>query len=102
MESIVPHRSGLNLLLYLNPFSFSIDSFLNEGMTNFCNSAIITYNSGGPLVIGIDLLFKRSDGNVIKVIEKLDKANLGLVTILTTIIHLQIVKYLQSYLSLNY
>ena len=61
-----------------NPFSFSIESFLNEGMTNLCNSARITYNSGGPLVIGVDLLFKRADGNVIKVIEKLDKANLGL------------------------
>lgn len=60
------------------PFSFSIDSFLNEGMINFCNSAIITYNSGGPLVVGVDLLFKRADGNVIRVIEKLDKANLGL------------------------
>ena len=60
-------------------FSFSVDSYLNEGMTNFCNSAKITYNSGGPLVIGIDLLFKRSDGNIIKVIEKLDKANLGLI-----------------------
>jgi hypothetical protein len=47
-------------------------------MTNLCNSAIITYNSGGPLVIGIDLLFKRADGSVIRVIEKLDKANLGL------------------------
>jgi len=61
-----------------NPFNFSVESFLNEGMTNFCNSAIITYNSGSSLVVGIDLLFKRSDGNVIKVIEKLDKSNLGL------------------------
>ena len=61
-----------------NPFSFSIESFLNEGMTNFCNSARITYNSGSSLVVGIDLLFKRADGTVIKVIEKLDKANLGL------------------------
>jgi len=61
-----------------NPFSFSIDSFLNEGMTNFCNSARITYNSGSSLVVGIDLLFKKADGNIIKVIEKLDKTNLGL------------------------
>jgi len=61
-----------------NPFSFSVDSFLNEGMTNFCNSARITYNSGSSLVVGIDLLFKQADGNVIKVIEKLDKSNLGL------------------------
>jgi hypothetical protein len=60
------------------PFSFSVESYLNEGMTNFCNSAIITYNSGGPLVVGIDLLFKRADGNIIRVIEKLDKANLGI------------------------
>ena len=61
-----------------NAFSFSTDSFLNEGMTNFCNSAIITYNSGSSLVVGVDLLFKRADGTVIKVIEKLDKADLGL------------------------
>ena len=39
-----------------NPFSFSTESFLNEGMTNFCNSARITYNSGSSLVVGIDLL----------------------------------------------
>jgi hypothetical protein len=61
-----------------NPFSFSINSMLNEGMTNFANTAIINYNSGGPLVIGIDLLFKQSANNTIKVIEKLNKANLGL------------------------
>ena len=60
------------------PFSFSVESYLNEGMTNFCNAAIITYNSGGPLVVGVDLLFKKADGNIIRVIEKLDKANLGL------------------------
>jgi hypothetical protein len=61
-----------------NPFSFSTESFLNEGMTNFCNSARITYNTGSSLVVGIDLLFKKADGNIIKVIEKLDKTNLGL------------------------
>ena len=60
-----------------NPFSFSTISFLNEGMTNFCNSVIITYDSGGPLVVGIDLLFKQSNSNIIKVIEKLNKSNLG-------------------------
>lgn len=60
------------------PFGFSTDSYLNEGMTNFCNSAIITYNSGGPLVVGIDLLFKKADGNIIRVIEKLNKKNLGI------------------------
>jgi len=61
-----------------NPFEFSINSMLNEGMTNSCNTAEVTYNSGSRLVIGIDLLFKQSANNIIKVIEKLDKQNLGL------------------------
>jgi len=61
-----------------NPFDFSINSFLNEGMVNLANSVIITYNSGGPLVVGIDLLFKEAQNNTIRVIEKLDKSTLGL------------------------
>jgi hypothetical protein len=61
-----------------SPFRFSINSMLNEGMTNFCNTAIVSYNSGGPLVIGIDLLFKQSNNNIIKIIEKINKAELGL------------------------
>ena len=60
-------------------FSFSIESYLNEGMVNACNSAIITYNTGGPLVVSIELLFKKANGNIIKVIEQLNKASLGLV-----------------------
>jgi hypothetical protein len=60
------------------PFEFSKNSMLNEGMVNYCNAAIINYNSGGPLVVGIDLLFKESNKNIIKIIEKLDKANLGI------------------------
>lgn len=60
------------------PFSFSANSMLNEGMVNTYNAAIVNYNSGGPLVVGIDLLFKESNKNIIKVIEKLDKADLGL------------------------
>lgn len=59
-------------------FDFSTESFLNEGMTNLCNSVNITYNTGDSLVVGIDLLFKEAGGNIIKVIEKLDKSNLGL------------------------
>lgn len=61
-----------------NPFSFSVNSFLNEGMVNIANTTIINYFSGGPLVKGIDLLFKEAGSNVIKVIEKLNKADLGL------------------------
>ena len=60
------------------PFQFSINSMLNEGMTNFANTAIVSYNSGGPLVVGIDLLFKQSNNNIIKIIEKINKAEAGL------------------------
>jgi hypothetical protein len=60
------------------PFSFSINSYLNDGMQNQYNTAIVTYNTGGPLVKGIDLLFKETTSNVIKVIEKIDKAAIGL------------------------
>lgn len=61
-----------------NYFFYSYDSNLNEGMTNEFNAAIVTYNTGGPLVKSIDLLFKDMNSNVIKVIEKLDKQNLAL------------------------
>lgn len=59
-------------------FNFSIDSMLNEGMSNSCNSVDVTYNSGSNLVVGIDLLFKQSANNVIKIIEKIDKSTMGL------------------------
>jgi hypothetical protein len=58
-----------------NAFQFSEDSFLNEGMTNRYNGVNITFNTGGPLVVGVDLLFKEATSNVIKVIEKFDKSN---------------------------
>jgi hypothetical protein len=61
-----------------NPFEFNVNSMLNEGMTNFGNTAIVSYNTGGPLVVGIDLLFKQSNNNIIKVIEKINKAERGL------------------------
>lgn len=59
-------------------FEFSINSVLNEGMVNSCNTAIVNYNSGGPLVVGIDLLFKESNKNIIKIIEQINKANRGI------------------------
>jgi hypothetical protein len=60
-------------------FQFSIDSYLNEGMVNAANTVNITYFSGNELVVGIDLLFKEAGGNIIKVIDKLDKSELGIV-----------------------
>ena len=59
-------------------FNFSPDSYLNEGMVNEYNAVDIFYNSGGPLVVGIDLLFKQATNNIIKVIEKIDKVSAGL------------------------
>ena len=58
-------------------FEFAPKSYLNEGMTNKHNVAEVTFNTGGSLVKGIDLLFKEAGNDVIKVIEKLDKDKLG-------------------------
>ena len=58
-------------------FNFSPESYLNEGMENTYNGANVFFNTGGPLVIGIDLLFKEATGNIIKVIEKFNKQDVG-------------------------
>ena len=58
-------------------FYFDVDTMLNEGMTNYCNTAIINFNAGGPLVVGIDLLFKQSENNIIKIIQKFNKVDAG-------------------------
>tara|TARA_R110000787_G_scaffold178004_3_gene289928 strand:- start:15223 stop:19875 length:4653 start_codon:yes stop_codon:yes gene_type:complete len=58
-------------------YDLSHDSFLNEGMVNSTNACQITFNSGGPLVVGIDVLFKEMTGNSINVIEKINKADEG-------------------------
>lgn len=60
-------------------FNFDLSTFLNAGMQNSINGAIITYNSGDELVVGIDLLFKEAGNDIIRVIEKLDKSQLGFV-----------------------
>ena len=60
------------------PFSYSSSLANNKGMLNTTNICEITYNSGGELVVGIDLLFKDMSLNTIKVIEKLNKADLGI------------------------
>lgn len=59
-------------------FSFEQASYLNEGMENSKNSVDISFNSGGPLVKGIDLLFKESSNSVIKVIRKFSKSDDGI------------------------
>ncbi len=59
-------------------FRYDTDSNLNDGMVNQFNTASVTINTGGPLVKGIDLLFKDAQNSTIKIIEKLDKSIQGL------------------------
>lgn len=61
-----------------NNFEFNLDSYLNEGMTNFADTVKVTYNSGSNLVKEIDILFKDNVSNVIKVAERLNKKNFPL------------------------
>jgi len=58
-------------------FDYKIESGLNEGMTNAFNNVKITYNSGGPLVKAIEVVFAETTSSVIKSIEIFDKENLG-------------------------
>ena len=60
-----------------NEFSFSANSFLNEGMVNSKTGVQITYNTGSSLVVGIDLLFKEANDPTIKIIERIKKSPLG-------------------------
>ena len=61
------------------PFDFTSDAYLNEGMVNSTNACIITYNAGGGLVKEVELLFKDMNSGIIRVIENLNKEDLGLV-----------------------
>lgn len=60
------------------PFNLSISSFLNEGMVNSKNFIKVSFNTGGSLVKGIDLVFKESNSNVVKVVQKFDKIRDGI------------------------
>jgi len=61
-----------------NGFQLTIEAYLNEGMINAYNACKVTYYTGNSLVLGIDLLFKQSESNIIKIIEKQNKADLGI------------------------
>ena len=58
-------------------FNFDVTTVLNEGMVNLYDTAVVTFNTGGPLVVGIDLLFKEASNPVIRIVEKLNKSELG-------------------------
>ncbi len=59
-------------------FEFTPNSFLNEGMVNTINAVDIVFDTGGPLVTGVELLFKEMSDPTIKIIERFDKAVMGL------------------------
>ena len=59
------------------PFAFSPQSFLNEGMVNNFNLANITFDTGGELVTGIELLWKDNDNSIIKIMERISKDNIA-------------------------
>jgi len=60
------------------PFAFSEEEHLNVGMVNSVQVCDVTVSTGSSLVKGIDILFKEMDDNIIRVIEKVDKANSSL------------------------
>jgi len=60
------------------PFAFTTESYLNEGMVNSVQVCNVTVSTGSRLVKGIDILFKEMDDSIIRVIEKVDKAESSL------------------------
>lgn len=59
-------------------FKFDFGASKNLGMKNSFNAVNVTFNSGGPNVIGIDLVYKTSTSPIVNVIEKYDKKKLGI------------------------
>ena len=58
-------------------FDFDYSTSQNKGMQNTYNSAIISLETEGSNVIGIDLVFKFSNSSILNIVEKYDKADLG-------------------------
>ena len=58
-------------------FELSTNSYLNEGMVNKFNAVTVGYDTGGPLVESIELLFKEAQNSTIKVIDKFNKKDRG-------------------------
>ena len=60
------------------PFAFSQEDYLNVGMENSIQACNVTVRTGSSLVKGIDILFKEMDDSIIRVIQKVNKANSAL------------------------
>ena len=58
-------------------FDLNYANYDNDGMRNRYNQANLTINTGPANVVGIDICFKLSNSNVVNVIEKFNKEDLG-------------------------
>jgi len=54
-------------------FRLDTQSYQNSGMQNSFNAVKVSFNTGGPDVIGVDLCFKISNSPVINVLQKYNK-----------------------------
>ena len=64
-----------NVAFVPGDFFLDSNSLDNTGMLNATNQANISFNTGTSNVIGIDVLFKETSSNIIKVIERFDKGD---------------------------
>jgi len=58
-------------------FNLNYDSWENTGMINNANAIDITFNTGLRDVIGIDVLMKTSNSDIVYLVEKYDKSKEG-------------------------
>mgnify|MGYP003669482743 CR=1 FL=1 len=59
------------------PFQLDYSTLNNDGMENNFNTVSVTISTGGSDVVGVDILYKESGKNIIYLIEKYDKEQLG-------------------------
>lgn len=59
------------------PFDLNFETFENNGMLNIRNAVNLTFNTGPREVVGVDLLFRLSNTDKIKLIEKFVKLDQG-------------------------
>lgn len=58
-------------------FRLSVNNYQNVGMENRYNACDITFSTGSKRVVEVDLLYKQAGSNVIYVIKRFNKADLG-------------------------
>lgn len=58
-------------------FNYNYSTTLNDGMTNIYNSVNVEFSTGSSLVTDIQLIFKNSSDDVLKVVDTYNKEQLG-------------------------